>query len=398
MTQTLTKDSTSTGADKQAPIRHRKWWHSAIEFAVLFPVALLLLEGALNIAGVGQEEFLEPDPILGVRHIAGKKVVWRLEGYSDEAFSSAGLRDTEHLLQKPAGVFRVALLGDSATEGMQVPLQDTYGKQLETILNQKNSVPGKRVEVINFGCSSYSNGQEMLQLTDKVMPYSPDLVVLMYNRGDFVENIRDPRTLKAEPRPYFYRNTAGELQQDNAVMEANLHMFQPHPVTEFLRRNSRIYGILSHLNLALSLNEPLYAKLKGTLGKKLDRTTTAAKATYKQTYPIQDVWQVTESIIKKTRATCEKSGIKFMVVCFPNIVCDKDYTSQIKRLSELSNEQKFGFADLTYIYMYSKDPKSLFLKYHFSSAGHRLAAASIEQQSRSIVGATRGSVPSTSTR
>lgn len=334
----------------------------------------------MNFAGVGQEEFLEPDPTLGVKHIAGKKVVWRLEGYSDESFSSAGLRDTEHAIAKPNGVFRIALLGDSATEGMQVPLSSTYGKQLERILNEKRFVKGKSIEVINFGCSSYSNGQELLQLEHNVLPYKPDLVILMYNRGDFVENIRDPRTLKAEPRPYFYRNETGELQQDNAVLEANKHIFTPQPLVDFFRRNSRIYGILQHLNLALSLNEPLYAKIKGTLTKKLDRAGAATLANYKQTYPIQDVWQVTESIVRKTKETCKQNDAQFMVVCFPNIVCDKDYTAQIKRLSEMSGQENFFFSDLTYIYMRSKDPKELFLKYHFSSAGHQLAAQSIEKQ------------------
>lgn len=384
MTQTIIKPALLDQAPPKM-VPHHKRWQRAVELILVFPLMLLMLEGVLNVAGVGQEEFLQPDPVLGVKHIPGKKVVWRLEGYSDESFSSAGLRDTEHTVAKPDGVFRIALLGDSATEGMQVPLPDTYGKQLELILNNKNAVKGKKVEVINFGCSSYSNGQEMLQLQHEALRYSPDLVVLMYNRGDFVENIRDPRTLKAEPRPYFYRSATGELQQDNAVMEANKNIFEPKPISEFLRNNSRIYGILSHLNLALSLNEPLYAKIKGTLTKKIDRAGAAAAANYRQTYPIQDVWQVTESIIQKTRVMCQSRGIKFMVACFPNIVCDKDYTAQIKRIGELSKETNFGFVDLTYIYMYSKDPKGLFLKYHFSSAGHRLAAESIEQQSRQLL-------------
>jgi hypothetical protein len=383
MTQTLPKPQTQATA---VPTRQRRWWQFALEFVVLFPLAILALEGLLNLSGVGQEEFLEPDAELGVRHIPGQKVVWRLEGFSNESFNRAGLRDTEHALTKPADVFRIALLGDSATEGMQVTLDKTYGKQLEKMLNSRGiDTVGKRFEVINFGCSSYSNGQEMLQLKSKVLPYKPDLVVLMYNRGDFVENIRDPRTLKAEPRPYFYRDAAGNLVQDNAVMEVNKHGFEPHPVAQFLQRNSRIYGILSHLNLALSLNEPLYAKIKGTLTKKLDRSTAEIYANYKQTYPIQDVWGVTEAIIKNTHQICVENNSKFIVVCFPNIVNDKDYTAQIKRLGAMSKEMNFGYCDLTYSYMYSKDPKALFLKYHFSNAGHELAAQALNGLTRNML-------------
>lgn len=370
MTQTLTKKELVQAA---LPTKHRTWWRTTLELFILLPVCLLLLEGGLNLAGVGQEEFLEPDPVLGVRHIAGKKVVWRLEGYSDEAFSSSGLRDTEHTVAKPAGVFRIALLGDSATEGMQVPLSDTYGKQLENLIAKEGGLSGKTIEVINFGCSSYSNGQELLQLKHQVLKYSPDLVMLMYNRGDFVENIRDPRTPKAEPRPYFFRNQNGALQQDRSVMEANSRLYEPQPVTEFLRRNSRIYGVLQHLNLALSLNEAMYGKIRNSITKKLDRTA-AAKAAYKQPYPIQDVWKVTESIIDQVHTTCTENNAKFFVVCFPNLVRDKDYTWQIDRLTQMAPERGFSFLDLTYTFMYSRDPKGLFLKYHFSSAGHKLAA------------------------
>ena len=376
MTQTLTKIRPEAALPSSPP-RHYKWWRTALELTILLPLGVLLLEGGFNLAGVGEEEFLEPDATLGVRHIAGKKVVWRLEGYSDESFNSAGLRDSEHPISKSPAVYRVALLGDSATEGMQVPLGDTYGKQMERLLNAGGGLGGKPVEVINFGCSSYSNGQELLQLKHQVLAYSPDLVVMMYNRGDYVENIRDPRTLKAEPRPYFYRDAAGSLQQDNAVMEANKHLYKRQPLTEFLRKNSRIYGVLSHLNLALSLNEPMYAKLKNSLSKKLDRAAAATNASYKQTYPIQDVWQVTESIVKETGSICARNGAKFMVVCFPNIVNDNDYKNQIKRLQSLSDPLKYAFADLTYPFMYSADAKTLFLKYHFSSAGHKLAAEKI---------------------
>lgn len=381
MSQTLTTKpsiSSQTSGNRPPVNSNRSWLRTIAELIVILPISLLLLEGGLNLAGVGQEEFLEPDPVLGVRHIAGKKVVWRLEGFSDESFSAAGLRDTEHSVNKPSGVFRVALLGDSATEGMQVPLADTYGKQLELLLNKEGGLKGQPVEVINFGCSSYSNGQELIQLKHQVLQYQPDLVVLMYNRGDYVENIRDPRTPKAEPRPYFYCEQNGELQQDRSIMDANKALYDPQPVTDFLRRNSRIYGVLQHLNLALSLNEAAYAKIKNSISKKLDRRPNGEKA-YVQPYPIQNVWNVTESIIKEIQTTCKQNQASMLVVCFPNIVNDKDYKTQIKRLGEIAPVEDFGFIDLTYPFMYSKDPKALFLKYHFSSAGHRMAAESLKK-------------------
>lgn len=374
--QKPTNIQTQQGSGKNAEKTKRNFFLGCVEFTALLCVGLFALEAFCNFAGVGNEEFLEPDPVLGIRHIAGKKVVWRLEGYSDESLSSQGLRDREHNVQKPANVYRIALLGDSATEGMQVALNKTYGSQLEELLNKQSGLKGKQVEVLNFGCSSYSNGQEMLQLEQKVAPFQPDLVVLMYNRGDYIENIRDPSTLKAEPRPYYYLGADGSLQQDNTIMEFNKDGFKPQPVIDFLRRNSRIYGVLSHMNLALSLNEMLYTKLRGTVLKMLPGSKTNWKR-IDAPYTITDPWKVTEALFNRINESCKKQNARLMVVCFPNIVNDKIYSQQIADLEKMSAGGNFDYLDLTADYMHSKDPKALFLKYHFSNAGHELAARKI---------------------
>src|SRR3984957_3032518 len=101
------------------------------EFVVFSVLAILLVEGIFRLCGIGQQEYLQADPVLGCRHIPNQLVTWRMEGYSSDRLSSAGLRDVEHNIAKPAGVKRVALLGDSSTEGMQVSLSNTYAKVLE---------------------------------------------------------------------------------------------------------------------------------------------------------------------------------------------------------------------------------------------------------------------------
>lgn len=362
---------------KDAANRARSWVRFSVEFVLAIAAGLLAVEVLCNFAGVGNEEFLEPDPILGIRHIAGKKVVWRLEGYSAEKISSQGLRDREHALAKAPNTYRIALLGDSATEGMQVSMDKTYASQLEKILNN-SATKNKTVEVLNFGCSSYSNGQEMLQLERQIAPFKPDLVVLMYNRGDYIENIRDPSTLKAEPRPYFYLAADGALTQDNTIMDFNKDGFRPNPTTDFLRRHSRIYGILTHTNLALSLNEMLYSKLRNSIMKMLPGSKTNWKR-IEAPYTITDPWKVSEAIFNRINADCQSMDARFMLVCFPNIVNDAEYSDQIKALDKQAKVQNFVYSDLSPNYSQSPDPKKLFLKYHFSNEGHELAARQIAE-------------------
>jgi hypothetical protein len=52
---------------------------------------------------------------------------YQREGTSYVRINSDGLRDREHPKAKPAGTFRIAVLGDSFTEAMHVPMEQTFG-------------------------------------------------------------------------------------------------------------------------------------------------------------------------------------------------------------------------------------------------------------------------------
>jgi len=240
-----------TASDDQTEKKYkRSRTRTIIELAVLIPLTVLGLECLLAAAGVGQQEILQPDPELGCVHIPGKKVTWRLEGFSRDAFSQAGLRDGEHFLNKPAGCYRIALLGDSATEGLQVDMAQTFSRQLDGALAKTFSKKGiSYFETMNFGCSSYSTGQELLQFKKQVAQYKPDLTIVLTCYGDTLENTLDlTKRAHAEPKPYFYIDGQGKLAQDNSVLAANADKLAPNPVIDFLRSKSCLYGVWTQLN------------------------------------------------------------------------------------------------------------------------------------------------------
>lgn len=86
--------------------------------------------------------------------------------------NSAGFRDVEHELEKPPGVFRVVVLGDSFMEAGQVALESSFVRLLEARLG------ARRAEVINLGVSGYGTAQELLMLREEGLRYDPDLVLL----------------------------------------------------------------------------------------------------------------------------------------------------------------------------------------------------------------------------
>jgi hypothetical protein len=176
-------------AQAKAP-RVRKWLTFAGRVIVWQIVAILFAEFTLSLAGLGEEEIYKLHPKYGFVHMSNKRVTWRSEGYSKSYFGPDGMREANLTIQKPAGVFRVALLGDSIVESLQVPLEETFGQKLEKQL--KKSADGKELQILNFGNSGYSTAQEYLQLKDKVLKYNPDAVIVFYNHRDLFENWSPP--------------------------------------------------------------------------------------------------------------------------------------------------------------------------------------------------------------
>jgi GDSL-like Lipase/Acylhydrolase family len=103
-------------------------------------------------------------------------------------FNSVGMRDREHSLEKPVGVFRVLLLGDSFMEALQVPFEASFPSLLERALTERS---GRRVEVLNAGMSGWGTDDELRYLTRYGLKYRPDLVlVAMTLHNDISDNLR----------------------------------------------------------------------------------------------------------------------------------------------------------------------------------------------------------------
>ena len=98
----------------------------------------------------------------------------------DYRINALGLRGPETTLDKPAGVKRVAVLGDSVAFGYWVDEKDAFPRQLEAMLG----AGGARVEVLDFGVPGYNLDQETEALRAKALEFSPDLVVIAFCLND----------------------------------------------------------------------------------------------------------------------------------------------------------------------------------------------------------------------
>jgi hypothetical protein len=98
--------------------------------------------------------------------------------WNNKAFrtNSLGHRGPEVSLKKPAGTFRIVLLGSSNSMGHGVDDEETYARRLEVWLNEKAG-PGHRIEVVNLAVSGDSPTQQWLRLELEVPALEPDWIL-----------------------------------------------------------------------------------------------------------------------------------------------------------------------------------------------------------------------------
>jgi len=120
----------------------------------------------------------------------------------EHAHNSLGLRDREHARPKPAGSFRILILGDSFTYGIGAAVEDGYPARLERTLNQqtKGAPP---VEVINAGIPRYFPEAERLLLEHYGMQFEPDLVIAAFVPNDLAESSLGLDAVAPDPRHGF---------------------------------------------------------------------------------------------------------------------------------------------------------------------------------------------------
>lgn len=137
---------------------------SILEFIAYSPLPPTALPGFLSPSG---------DPEMGVVFTPRARAwfngkLWEI--------NDQGFRDADFSEEKPAGTFRILVLGDSFTVGAGVAREDRFSDQLERRLQQVGAKP--RVEVYNLGLA----GVGLLDLAHSMEKYGPrydaDLVLI----------------------------------------------------------------------------------------------------------------------------------------------------------------------------------------------------------------------------
>lgn len=149
----------------------------------------------------------------------------------------------EYTEEKSDAVTRIAVIGDSYTEALQVPYSENYAAILDQQL-------GDRVEVYNFGVSGAPFSQYLHVMRMVARVYQPDIIIVNVVQNDFAESFATDVWL-----PHFlqFRLTEGEIEE--------IAPTEPYfsPQNQVLRR----FAIVRYLrfNLAIESVDGIWRRL-----------------------------------------------------------------------------------------------------------------------------------------
>lgn len=258
---------------------------------------VVVLEVVLRVVGYSAPEWYELDPVLGWRLHPHRHGWFIADGVKSPVHTTpTGFRDREHMLDKPDGVYRIAVLGDEYSEAMAVPVERTWWWQLPARLQDCGFQSDKLTEVLNFGVGGYGTAQEYVMLEMTAMRYQPDLVLLQFSPNDVADNSRALTTEK--DRPFFVLDAHGVPRIDDSFSLSpsfDERMQTRYRLADEIADHSRTWQ----------------------LGRQLAELAFIGEARADAAPFTEDAWKVTAAVMAKMDTFARRNGARLAVVAVP---------------------------------------------------------------------------------
>jgi hypothetical protein len=282
-------------------------------------IALIICEVGLRLLGISYPDFFDYDPYLGSKLRPGITGYFLTEGDGYVRINSDGLRDREHALKHPPNTLRIAVLGDSFVEAMQVNQDETFCAIMAKDLQGCANLQGRRVEVLNFGQSGFGTAQELLALRHRVWKYSPDVVLLAFFTGNDVAD-NSPSMMGFPYNPYFTLEDGKLVLHDKQTLkkwqEEQQNKSWGGEFKRWRQDHFRIFQVLKQGEKALEIwwSQPRRTGKAATAPSVSEPGLSDNVYREPTTKVWQDGWNVTEALIRQMRDEVVSRGAKFYVV------------------------------------------------------------------------------------
>ena len=258
------------------------------------------------------------DPVVGPKLIPESRGVWSKEGFSKVEINSKGWNDFERQYNKPQNVVRVAIVGDSFIEALQVPKTDSVASKLESWLdvNCKYKMDDIRYEVLSFGASGWGTTQMHLAIKNEVIQYDPDFVIMAFFPGNDLKNNIYELELNSN-RPYFKIENGSLIQSSFPTIN---NSFKRSAYT-FLRDNFLMIQLIREpiVNIfwEFSREEKIKESNSESKSNYSDRLELIDRGTWGNDLDNEFVeysWNLFESILLKTKEDLNDKNIEFIAL------------------------------------------------------------------------------------
>jgi hypothetical protein len=371
--------------------------------------ALVIAEIGLRIVGISYPSFYQVDEYRGHALIPNFSDWWISEGKGYVSINSDGLRDKEHSTTKPENTYRIAVIGDSFSEAIQVNAEETFWSAIAEKLPSCSALQGKKVEVINFGVGDYGTAQALMTLKHHVWKYSPDLVLLeIFTGNDIVNNSQ--ALSPADRFSPFLKKENGQFKMDLSFKDTETYRRRDSFVRRF------VFSVINHSRLLQVINE---AKRVISLKKEASANSSAKPANndiipaldfdanlYQepQNKDWQEAWEVTEELIKQINTEVKSKNADFLAVTIsnpPQVYPDlqiRDRLGQLgakklfypdERIQKLGQNNGFTvfnlakpmqeYADKNQVYLHGFDNTRMGVG-HWNKEGHQLGGKLISEK------------------
>jgi len=325
------------------------WKQKSVLLLTGILLSALLGEAALRVLGYS-------GAIYSLNHETGlitlkpdSKFNWIKECYKNQVTTNNdGFHDRQHSIEKPQGIFRIAVLGDSQVESLQVPLEKMAYTLLEKKLNEK--LNGEKVEILSFGHAGNGQLLDKLYLDKYVLKYHPNLVIDLFlvandprddNRPLADIYVRQTGDSSVYSKPYASLNSDGTIDYTSALNLASMSIQKStlKQVEDNTIKKSALAAWLYNDYRNLKTN---FAQKKSTQTgdqkSSLDSMPVDLQVVLKD-YPVEweQAWKVEEKLLKDISMDVKNSGAKFLLISSAdefrvdsaNLSWQKDYPDKL---------------------------------------------------------------------
>ncbi len=374
-------------------------WQKKLLFTLIYAVVMLLTlsvvgEVALRVLPLGKfrsAPFRQYDSQLGISLVPNMDVIHSRGCFTGHVVTNRwGFRDRDRTLDKPAGTFRIALMGDSVVEGAHVNPDQVMNIQME---QQLQSQGYHNVEVMDFAVEGIGTTQELIMYQQRVRQFHPDLVIVGLSDNDVMNNSStlQPKSYGIHTwySPYYNLDAAGNL------------VFQPvesrpfNGLVSFLEKHSYLVYYVERIWFRADLPLHRWHGMPVYFGTYSDDPLDPEW---------QTAWTITEKVMARFRDQVEADHARFVLMPWSNFSdIDTGWRERLTRqfgtlpkelapqrfdqhVQAMADRQRITLESLTPYLQAYRDSHHVQWPYfslpcdpHFSAMGHQVVAGAVIQ-------------------